>query len=1114
MRDRTQRIKSLAAKARFRIGPVVVHPDVLVVVLDGREVSLEPRVMEVLVALAEHAGEVVSAEQLLIEVWGGSFYGDNPVHKAIAHLRRVVGDDSRAPHFIETIRKRGYRLIAEVSFPNEYRRAAVQTVAWEDRCPYVGLSAFDKDHTSVFFGRSRMTAELLTTMRKQVENQCRFVLMVGASGCGKTSLLHAGAIPLLRQERGFGGLRSLSVANCDLSGAVGGQSITQLAIALAQWTLGDRSVFAAESPAVLAQLLIERPASVEEAIAVAFQRHPIRARPDDPIPHLLLVIDHAEALVAVPSIGADERAKFAQVVNLLCASPHALVVMIVRSDFYPKLSEVIPNLIQLKGGDGHLDVFTPRAGEIAQIIRTPAVLAGLSFEQDPISAARLDDVLRDAANEQPDALPLLQHTLQALYERRNDAGVMSFQAYRDIGGLEGALTHRAETVFAALSSNAQASLSRVLSLLTVIQRDTDAVSSQRALRSSIMDPGGQVLIEAFIRARLFVGELNDGCPSFGVAHESLLRQWPRASEWAHQNRHILQARARLQRSTLRWIEDRRGNDHLLNSGRPLSEAQEVAKDLCDDLSADERAYLNASVRSNKRKRWLRIGATAALGVLALVSSVLSVLATRSRDDAEQRRAEALRLADFMLVDLAEELRPLGNLKLLNSIGTEALAYLERRPAESMQVEDLVNHSRALRTVGEVLMEQAKLDQAKLAFSRAKQVAHQAAVMAPESATALAESGVAAYWMGYYDYRQNRLDDARQHMADYLDSAEKLVRIDPENKVWQIELSYAANNLGSIARDQGRTNEAIAYFNRSARLKKNVLLHTPDDQALQFELIDTLSWISSGDESQGRLAEAAQGYDEQIKMLRLLIDGNVEARAWERRLATSLRRRAKLAVARGRVDLAAAQIEESISRLADLTHQESGNRVWVRDLALAHVQSSAIARMRGNITAERAHLRHAELMVKRIHAESELLPSWQRLYATIRLRAIALDPISDASLIRSNRAIAELMSVVANAGGDVKEIAVVANVLVLSGIHLAAEGLSDNAQQCWQMAVKMLEGYVVDTKDPIALAPWVSASILLGTRDRVEAQINWLASIGYRHPDYITVVSKNPIPAPQ
>ena len=219
----------------------------------------------------------------------------------------------------------------------------------------------------------------------------------------------------------------------------------------------------------------------------------------------------------------------------------------------------------------------------------------------------------------------------------------------------------------------------------------------------------------------------------------------------------------------------------------------------------------------------------------------------------------------------------------------------------MRAEDLINHSRALRTVGEVMMAQAKLDSAKVAFVRADAAARHAVSLAPNSTQSLAESGVAAYWLGYYYYRQARLDDARVHWTTYLDTSERLLRLDPHHLAWQVELPYALNNLGTLARDQGRIDEAIVYFKRSAALKQRVVANKPDDTALRYELIDTLSWISSGDESRRRLAAAASGYATQIGMLRTLLEAAPEARAWERRLATSLLRSALLSTARGQLE---------------------------------------------------------------------------------------------------------------------------------------------------------------------------------------------------------------------
>ncbi len=102
----------------FTLGDWTVRPARRVVERGDERISLEPKVMDVLVALASHAPDVVSADELLATCWAGQFYGDSPVHKAIAQLRRSLGDDARAPRYIATIRKRGYRVTVPVVFPD------------------------------------------------------------------------------------------------------------------------------------------------------------------------------------------------------------------------------------------------------------------------------------------------------------------------------------------------------------------------------------------------------------------------------------------------------------------------------------------------------------------------------------------------------------------------------------------------------------------------------------------------------------------------------------------------------------------------------------------------------------------------------------------------------------------------------------------------------------------------------------------------------------------------------------------------------------------------------------------------------------------------------------
>ena len=99
----------------FRIGNVRVAPALDEICKDGATIKLEPRTMRLLICLADHAGKVVSVEQLLDEVWKDVVVSPDSVYQGIAALRRILGDDPKEPSYIANVMRRGYRLVAPVS---------------------------------------------------------------------------------------------------------------------------------------------------------------------------------------------------------------------------------------------------------------------------------------------------------------------------------------------------------------------------------------------------------------------------------------------------------------------------------------------------------------------------------------------------------------------------------------------------------------------------------------------------------------------------------------------------------------------------------------------------------------------------------------------------------------------------------------------------------------------------------------------------------------------------------------------------------------------------------------------------------------------------------------
>jgi tetratricopeptide (TPR) repeat protein len=601
------------------------------------------------------------------------------------------------------------------------------------------------------------------------------------------------------------------------------------------------------------------------------------------------------------------------------------------------------------------------------------------------------------------------------------------------------------------------------------------------LWSSLPDDDARALAESFVKARLFVSELSDGKPGFRVAHEALLRQWPRARDWAGDNRRLLQAHARLRHATRRWTEEGRRQDHLLNPGRPLSEAAEAAQRLPGMLGEDERALLGASQRHHRRGKRIRTAAVAMLALLALTSSALALWAVTAQREAELRREEAFQLTDFMLVELADKLRPLGNLKLLDSISVKALAQLAQRPGDRMRTEDLINTSRALRTLGEVMLEQSKLEDAESAFVRANAAAAEALQRTPDSAEALEEWGLSGYWLGYYRYRQKRFSDAHAHWTIYLDATRRLLERTPDDPHRQLEHSYALNNFGTLAQDQGRTQEAIDFFRRSATLKKQAIAGRPDDDNLRYELIDTLSWISTGEETLGLFDSAAAGYAEQIALLRGMLARNPDARAWERQLAIRLRSSAQLLGILRRTEEARTQAQEGIDRLSRLVRSDASNQGWRRDLAHAYLEAGDLSLIAGDTAAAvRALLTQAQVHLQAAQARNSRLPAWQRLDALIRFRLARLD----GDLRGMTQAVADLRALLEQAPDDISGLRAFARVGTDLARTLADRGDAQGASRQAEDVVARLGIVAAPSSDPKILAPWIEAHVLLGRDDAI------------------------------
>ncbi|HVB25087.1 MAG TPA: choice-of-anchor Q domain-containing protein, partial [Ktedonobacteraceae bacterium] len=231
----------------------------------------------------------------------------------------------------------------------------------------------------------------------------------------------------------------------------------------------------------------------------------------------------------------------------------------------------------------------------------------------------LVDELVVAMQGQSGALPLLEFTLDQLVRRRNGYQ-LTFQAYRQIGGITGALSQHAEETYQGLPTNDHRQMARAIFLRLIQPGVTEQDSTRRRAARSEFDQDEptqeqriQETLDRFIRARLLTANQVDGTMTVEVSHEALIREWKRLAEWLYEARSDIRLQESLSEDTREWEQRKHPGDRLYR-GTQLKEAQAWARR--NRPSTSEAAFLQASAR--RRLFWL---ASVVAFVLVLASSM-------------------------------------------------------------------------------------------------------------------------------------------------------------------------------------------------------------------------------------------------------------------------------------------------------------------------------------------------------------------------------------------------------------------------------------------------------------------------------------------------------------
>ncbi|MEU6535574.1 hypothetical protein [Streptomyces sp. NPDC047000] len=570
------------------------------------------------------------------------------------------------------------------------------TAAVTGVCPYRGLAPYRHEDARWFFGRERSTAALVAQLRAAGANG-GLVMLVGASGAGKSSLLNAGLVSALRGGALGSGAGDEAVPGTGTGADRAGDPRTPEVLQLVPGP-DPLAELTARVPDLAPLLPVagtdtdkdtdtDTPAfgdAVRDALRAWAGRPapPVAGVPGNPRP--VIIVDQFEETFTLCQEEADRRA-FVRVLHAACTpapgeasgTAPALVVLGIRADFYeqclrhPELADALQHR--------HMVLGPLTSAELREAVTAPARAVGLELEPG-LAELILREVSADGSHGGHDAgmLPLLSHALLATWQRRK-AGRLTLAGYRAAGGIQGAVAATAERAWSRLDPAARTAARLLLLRLVRLGEDTQATrrrGTRRRLAAESADPGKtEESLEALVRARLVTLDAE----TVEITHEALLHAWPRLREWIDEDRkgHLL--RQRLEEDGRSW-EDSGRDSSLLYRGSRLEQAHTWAKNgrpagptdptpphpTAPDpattpkptqhisptdpaapsapapiptptdhtvLTRTATEFLAASLRLRRRTVWISRSAVAALVVLAVLAAGTAVVAWRQRDDA-------------------------------------------------------------------------------------------------------------------------------------------------------------------------------------------------------------------------------------------------------------------------------------------------------------------------------------------------------------------------------------------------------------------------------------------------------------------------------------------------
>jgi WD40 repeat protein/class 3 adenylate cyclase/DNA-binding winged helix-turn-helix (wHTH) protein len=516
-------------------------------------------------------------------------------------------------------------------------------------CPYLGLLPFQAEDDRVFFGRTEVLSALMERLARD-----RFVTIVGASGSGKSSLLRAGLVAGLKRSALLG-----SAGWTTIVFTPGARPLAELAAHLGP-VCGDSAVD-------LLHDVESDPRALDVAIRQSLSTLPPQSK-------ILLVIDQLEELFTLCKDEEDRRRFLDAVVDAASAlDAPSVIVTALRADFFGHLAAHAAFARLLERHTLLLGPMDDRG--LRDAIEGPARVVGLTLEPGLVNV-----IVGDVAGE-PGALPLLSHALLEVWTRR-EGRMLTIAGYQASGGVAGAIARSADTAYDKLDPVEQRIARGVFLRLTELGDGTEDTRRRATLDElADHDPAAASRTETVLATLAAARLVTVAEETVEVAHEALIREWPRLRTWLDEDRDGLRVMRHVTYAARDWAERGRDDTELYRGHRLATALEWRAAGHHDDLNALEHEFLDAGqrefaeraraqARAARRLRALVAGTGVAL-VIAVIAGLVAVGQRNEANDARDRADAAAHAETVRRLAAQSQLTQDTNLSLALLLALEA-----------------------------------------------------------------------------------------------------------------------------------------------------------------------------------------------------------------------------------------------------------------------------------------------------------------------------------------------------------------------------------------------------------------------------------------------------------